>query len=944
MALATMIFRKMVKNRWLQLGLLLGLTIAVILVSSMPVYTNAILQRMLIKDLELTQQEKNSYPGIVKAEVDLEKDMPQEDGAGRIATAEKYLLDHAADYSIPLQYFVQEKATFYYSLKPADPQKVAASQSRGATITALSDLEQHVQLIDGRLPSAELVDGVYEAIVTDSTIFQQKLALGNEFIVTDDYLNKSIRLKVVGVFDIENGSDLYWTSNEDITNKMFINYSLFEKELIGSQKWQGLKAKWTLVMDYSQMKLDRMNNFSKTFDSTDQYLSGLFQTNYSKVKLETSAIETLKNYDLKKQKLYILLWSLYVPMLVLLGFYLFMVEHLMINRQKNEISVLRSRGSSRLQIIIGYIAESLVLGCVALLIGPPLSLVLTKILGASNGFLEFVHRAPLEVHLTDQTYMYALATIAGSVIITLIPAIKATRKSIVGHKQSLARSQIQSFAHKYFIDVILISISIYGIYNFNRRMTHLRSLGLDSLDFSVDPLLFIIPSMFIIGGGLFILRIYPWLIRIIFQAGKKWWSPAAYASLIQVSRSYVNYLFVMVFLVITIATGLFGISAARTINENMEEQIRYHIGADMVLTTPWKSDTHLFDDDPQSESKQKSIHYMEPSFLAFSELNGIEHAAKVFKKENANIRLGNNQENNITLMGVEPESFGNTAWLRDGVMDYHFYDYLNLLAMDPSSVLISKTLASKMQLKPGDQISMAWDESNYGKFYVFAIIDYWPSWNPNPDASSDPMLVVGNLPYIQKNLALAPYEIWFKLKPESTSQQIYNELKEQNIQITSLTDEKQEIIKSKVDPFRLAINGVMTLGFVLAILICFFGFLLYWILTLSGRVLQFGIFRAMGMSLGQVIGLLVFEQLLTSGAAIIIGVITGLLSSRLFVPFFQISFDPVKQALPFRVIVEVADQLRLYTIVMAMIAASLLILGLLISRIRIHQAIKLGED
>ena len=65
MALFLMILRKMVKNRWLELSLLVGLIISVALASSMPIYTHAILQRMLIKDLEVLQTDTQQYPGQV---------------------------------------------------------------------------------------------------------------------------------------------------------------------------------------------------------------------------------------------------------------------------------------------------------------------------------------------------------------------------------------------------------------------------------------------------------------------------------------------------------------------------------------------------------------------------------------------------------------------------------------------------------------------------------------------------------------------------------------------------------------------------------------------------------------------------------------------------------------------------------------------------------------
>nr|WP_231571117.1 hypothetical protein [Paenibacillus sp. VKM B-2647] len=86
------------------------------------------------------------------------------------------------------------------------------------------------------------------------------------------------------------------------------------------------------------------------------------------------------------------------------------------------------------------------------------------------------------------------------------------------------------------------------------------------------------------------------------------------------------------------------------------------------------------------------------------------------------------------------------------------------------------------------------------------------------------------------------------------------------------------------------------------------------------------------------------EQALTSGAAVAIGAGAGQAASRLFVPMFQLSFDLSTQVPPFRVTFELIDTMRLFTVVATMITLGLLLLGYLLSRIRIHQAVKLGED
>jgi putative ABC transport system permease protein len=100
----------------------------------------------------------------------------------------------------------------------------------------------------------------------------------------------------------------------------------------------------------------------------------------------------------------------------------------------------------------------------------------------------------------------------------------------------------------------------------------------------------------------------------------------------------------------------------------------------------------------------------------------------------------------------------------------------------------------------------------------------------------------------------------------------------------------------------------------------------------------------MGITLPQLVGMIALELLLTSGAAVVIGGFTGAVTGKLFVPFFQLSFNFSDQALPFQVIFKAADELRLYAVVSAMVAFGLAVLGFMLSRLRIHQAVKLGED
>ncbi|HEY0828922.1 MAG TPA: FtsX-like permease family protein [Bacilli bacterium] len=950
MALLVMILRKMVKNKWLELTLLLGLILTVALVSSIPIYTESILQRMLVKDLENLQKNTNSYPGAHLSSAYFGGDI-QVENVPKLLKYIDYNMANVAKpgFSLPVKEYVQERETKKYNFLPLFPDLINPKIKRLAEIGAMSGLEDHVRLVDGRLPAKNKVDGVYEALVVEEALNKLKMVLGNEFVLKDESTHIELTIKPVGVIDKKTYDSVYWSAANLNTyqSTFFINYELFESDFTTSNVLPVLFSRWYYALDYSNMGLDNIQSYIDTHTKIRTMLSNRF-TNYS---IKSNALTTLGEYAEREKRLMLMLWSLNVPVMIMLAFYLFMVSNLITERQKTEIAVLRSRGASRFQILSGYMIEGLILGVIAILTGPYLGLWLTKILGASNGFLSFVQRSSLQAELNDQTYKYALIAAASSLVMTLIPSFLATRVSIVSHKQQMARQHHQSFWHKFYIDIFLLAAAFYGFISFQRRMKDLVSLGLDSDRLKIDPLLFLVPALFILGLGLFILRIYPWFIRILHWLGRKWWPPGIYSTMIQVGRASGQYQFIMIFLIITIATGIFSASAARTMNKNIEDKVNYKNGADIILNVRWENDAPPppvpgMPVPAEAEAgPKKKVQFTEPPFELVDQLPGIEEAAKVFIKDGVYVSAA---ESGIArLMGVDTDDFGRASWLKDGLLDHHYYRYLNLIAGEPSAVLISKTLAAQQGVKTGDYIYVGWEGVDSKAFIVYGIVDFFPSFNPNPQdvKQKAPMLVVGNLEYIQNNLALEPYQVWLKLKPGVESRkQLFDGILEKKIPVESLIDTREELVSAKNDPYQLAINGMMTLGFVISILISFIGFLLYWVLSMRSRTLQFGILRAMGISFSQLIAMLTTEQILTSGAAILIGILTGNYASQLFVPFFQISFNMVSQVPPFEVSFDSGDFLKIYVIITIMISLGLFILGYLLSRIKIHQAVKLGED
>ncbi|WP_194287396.1 ABC transporter permease, partial [Gracilibacillus oryzae] len=373
------------------------------------------------------------------------------------------------------------------------------------------------------------------------------------------------------------------------------------------------------------------------------------------------------------------------------------------------------------------------------------------------------------------------------------------RISIVDQKRAKAREKKRSFWFRYGLDFILFGLGCYGLFHFHQKLNTLLSLEKSGVNWGMDPFLFVYPFLFLAGFGLILLRLYPFTLRIIYQMGKGRWSPPFYSSLLQVSRRNQPYQLLMLFLILTVGTGIFSTSAGRTLNDNMEEQIWYQNGSEIILSQHWTVD-------PASlQEEAEKVIYIEPPYSAYDKINGIESSARVFSKEEVSFwtEEGNGK---AQLMGIVTDEFGKTSWMKNRLLPYHFYEYLNVMAADPYAVLISETMAGKLNISTGDKIEAGWAGTERLSLTVYGIVPYFPTFNPKftdgKEASEESMLIVGHLQTIQDGLGVEPYDVWVNLEEGANKQSFFNQLTESDIHLVSYKDTEAQIIESRNDPFR----------------------------------------------------------------------------------------------------------------------------------------------
>ena len=478
----------------------------------------------------------------------------------------------------------------------------------------------------------------------------------------------------------------------------------------------------------------------------------------------------------------------------------------------------------------------------------------------------------------------------------------------------------------------------------------------------IDPMFFIFSTCLVFGLGLLFIRVYPYLLNLLYLVFKPLWTPPQYMAITTVCRSQGGReRFLMLFLVVTFSLGIFSANTARTINDQKEDRIRYSTGADIVINEYWQEVT-------ASDGAAVSG-YVERDFGRFEQLEGVETATKVLINKKAKVTFDAKTEENVTLMAVEPYKFSQTAWFRNDLLPVHWWNYIKALQDYPSGVIISRALADKREIQLGDAIDIKWSRNEKISAPVLAIVDYWPGINPNVTAAGNSgsgknkvseetgeteeerinsyavnCFAVMNYYYTSTVSDMEPYEVWIKLKDGASSEALYNDIAAKKLPVESIKDASQQLITIKNQPQLQGMNGSLTLSFVVIITMTVIGFLIYWILSIRSRTLQFGILRAMGVTFHEIIGMIGYEQILVSGVSLAMSFIIGGIASDMFVPLFRSMYSPADQVPPFLVAASQSDYIKLYVMIVIMLGGGFAILGGLIKKININKALKLGED
>ena len=929
---------KLWHKKWMMLCLLLGSVLLIATVVSFPLYKKAAFDDMLKEGFRSFLVEEGKWPALNELTVTAKK------GSGEVSFPE------TEDFvnSLNTELGVTGKDTvFYYALPGTEVKSMMLRDDLkkiSLRLGYLSNLEEHCVLYSGEMYSEDgrAEDGSIEVIISQEGLVAANLLIGEtlEFADLTDGSGEPVRMKIVGVYERDDNEDFYWqVSASRLENVCLMQEELFRELFLGEYvNNYTVTAYYYQLFEYEDLQAVQAGNLLKK----TEFL--LKDSPYKEMFTEPDYVGVLETFQEKEARIEATLFIMQVPVLVLLCAFLFMISAQMYDMERNEISVMKSRGSFAGQIFCLYLYQSVFITFLGTVLGIPLGVFFCKLLGSTRNFLEFNLHRNLQIAFDAEAIVFALAAVCCSILVMALPAWKHSKVTIVNLKQKKVAKKL-SWWEKCCLDIICLAVSLYGYYTFagNREQLAQKVLMKESL----DPLLYVSSSLFIVGLGLLVLRLQPLFVRLLFWIGRKRWKPANYAFFLENLKNGRKQQFIMLFMILTISLGMYHATVARTIMQNSIDNAEYVYGADLMVKEVWRDNTSFMEMNPDLK-----FAWFEPDFSKYAALSCAESYTKVLYDKQAYIWQGGRERQVITLMGIHTREFGENTWVDTDLLEKPYYEYLNELAVAEGGMLVSANFRDVAGYRIGDTLTCYDNGGNRVQGNIVDFVDYWPGYEPyttvvNSDgsvATQNNYLVVTHFEPLMQAWGVVPYEVWITLEEDCDKEELYQWIEENNVSFTKYTDKAENLKKTIEDPLLQGTNGVLTMGFIVTLLLCAVGYLIYWIMSIKSREMLFGVLRACGMYRGELFHILINEQIFSGGFAILAGIGIGKLASQMFVPVLQTAYAAANQALPMYLITDSTDMIRLYGVICGVMVICLVILLLLVFKLNITKALKLGEE
>jgi ABC-type lipoprotein release transport system permease subunit len=632
---------------------------------------------------------------------------------------------------------------------------------------------------------------------------------------------------------------------------------------------------------------------------------------------------------------------------------------MLIESQGGVIATLRSRGASIAQLLVGYISQGAGLAALALVLGPVLAMalglfvIITFVPASRVAGFTLTPEAVLREAPWRQALQPALLGAGLGLLAVVVSAWQASRADVLAFRRRQGRMDRAPFWQRYYLDVALIALVIAGY----SQLASFGALGTRALLASAgaasgfDLIQTLTPALTMVVGALLILRVSPWLLRLgawITGRGRRATGMLAFSQLARASGMF-NRLTLL--LALSVGVGLFALTFQTTVAQSSADEAYYLAGADeRVVIKPLEEGTQLTG----------------PFRAEFAKMPGVRGVTPLYRSYG--LTSSDFDSQNVDILGVDPNDFARVAAWR---ADYAARPLPALMAAlkaseqgknagdtgHPIGAMVNTTFAQALSLRVGSRFTLAPRESLTShpiQFIVIGTVANFPTmYNEYPDGYmitdiNDYLAALAN-PLLTGYPINGPNEYLLKTAPDAKATAAREKaLTDPNYYVDSTLDARRLTAAYQADPLAAGMTGLLLAGTALAALMALVALLAQAGLAARQRVTQFAVLRTFGMGDGQLVRMLLGEQVVIYCA----GALGGLAVSALlmvaalpFLAFSSASYQPPELGVPMPMLaVNVNGSLVFLLGLVAMFAIALVIAGRIARSSGLGQALRVGED
>ena len=531
----------------------------------------------------------------------------------------------------------------------------------------LTDFEKHSNLLEGTWPSTGETEHLDNHLQIDTVIGNDIAKIMHYSLGDTVYIlpykgdtSELIIMNIVGIAEPTDPQQEYWMGTpsyftiQKVNDKPIIPFYVNEDDFINKigNKYPNMVGdyEWLIFINPNVITPDMVVATQGALENLETEINKQFPRSTVLTYLENSHRSGLLSKYTKNKLLAQVPIFLFISLILVADFYfLITIITLFGQGQYTTSSLINSRGGNFQQIFILQSSTYFFIILAAFLISPFLADMIadTWLLNSIPSVSDLGGNL-----LFNNPYVWVWTGCAAAVtlLVLLISGGLALKRTLGLSLDNKSRPSVTPIIHKFYLDGLIGILFLLLLWQTQSKSGFVEE-DISDKSLFVEPSLLIGPALGFLLGGLLLMRLAPYILKMIAFAINFWAPSWAVYTLTKMSRDPFGYSAVSAILMLSMTLGVFASAFQPTLSNLESSQALYEIGGDLVIT-----------DISFSKVKQ------DEELAKLTSISGVQHVNPVLRE---NVKLIDQKKNKASyLLAIEPYNLGGTSWFREDFSEH----------------------------------------------------------------------------------------------------------------------------------------------------------------------------------------------------------------------------------------------------------------------------------